>query len=188
MFWVCSYLIQTRGNVLCLFLIHWKELGDHIQGTHAQRVKTILGEGDYIVELYIVDPDLPGKTLSPSIPDSGKSGSDCICGSIRKKNQYLCELVTTLPHPHYSGDLQLWLMQLWLIESMSHRCIQLWLIDSMSHSCMSHSCRSPEYRTLIYRSPECSGKGFCPVNRGTDTEHYRGIDSMSHSCMSHSCR
>eukprot|EP00116_Pleurobrachia_bachei_P001430 sb/3461692/ len=32
--------------------------------------------------------------------------------------------------------LQLWLMQLWLIESMSHRCIQLWLIDSMSHRCL----------------------------------------------------
>eukprot|EP00116_Pleurobrachia_bachei_P014707 sb/3474969/ len=34
------------------------------------------------------------------------------------------------------GDLQLWLMQLWLIESMSHRCIQLWLIDAMSHRCL----------------------------------------------------
>eukprot|EP00116_Pleurobrachia_bachei_P000230 sb/3460492/ len=38
--------------------------------------------------------------------------------------------------------LQLWLMQLWLIESMSHSCMHLWLIDSMSHSCMSHSCSS----------------------------------------------
>eukprot|EP00116_Pleurobrachia_bachei_P013357 sb/3473619/ len=25
------------------------------------------------------------------------------------------------------GDLQLWLMQLWLKDSFSHRCIQLWL-------------------------------------------------------------
>eukprot|EP00116_Pleurobrachia_bachei_P004686 sb/3464948/ len=32
--------------------------------------------------------------------------------------------------------LQLWFMQLWLIESMSQRCIQLWLIDSMSHRCL----------------------------------------------------
>eukprot|EP00116_Pleurobrachia_bachei_P008760 sb/3469022/ len=48
----------------------------------------------------------------------------------------------TEPGYAHHDYLQLWLMQLWLIESMSHRCIQLWLIDSMSHSCMSHSCRT----------------------------------------------
>eukprot|EP00116_Pleurobrachia_bachei_P000762 sb/3461024/ len=53
------------------------------------------------------------------------------------------------------GDLQLWLMQLWLIESMSHSCMHLWLIDSMSHSCMSHSCRqfdrpfNTKYRVVV---------------------------------------
>eukprot|EP00116_Pleurobrachia_bachei_P017083 sb/3477345/ len=31
-----------------------------------------------------------------------------------------------------NGDLQLWLMQLWLKESISHRCMQLWLKDSFS--------------------------------------------------------
>eukprot|EP00116_Pleurobrachia_bachei_P005771 sb/3466033/ len=34
------------------------------------------------------------------------------------------------------GDLQLWLMQLWLKESISHRCMQLWLKDSFSHRCI----------------------------------------------------
>eukprot|EP00116_Pleurobrachia_bachei_P007711 sb/3467973/ len=60
--------------------------------------------------------------------------------------EYYLTVTTTGPLKHLSNTdpldyLQLWLMQLWLIESMSHRCIQLWLIDSMSHSCMSHSCR-----------------------------------------------
>eukprot|EP00116_Pleurobrachia_bachei_P005765 sb/3466027/ len=34
------------------------------------------------------------------------------------------------------GDLQLWLMQLWLKEYISHRCMQLWLKDSFSHRCI----------------------------------------------------
>eukprot|EP00116_Pleurobrachia_bachei_P004428 sb/3464690/ len=34
------------------------------------------------------------------------------------------------------GDLQLWLMQLWLKESISHRCMQLWLKESFSHRCI----------------------------------------------------
>eukprot|EP00116_Pleurobrachia_bachei_P009319 sb/3469581/ len=32
--------------------------------------------------------------------------------------------------------LQLWLMQLWLKESISHRCMQLWLKESFSHRCI----------------------------------------------------
>eukprot|EP00116_Pleurobrachia_bachei_P009928 sb/3470190/ len=99
----------------------------------------------------------------------------------------------------YICDLQLWLMQLWLIESMSHRCIQLWLIDSMSHSCMSHSCRSPIWCYIIFNLREIESTHRKWVSSRTNIEgegervreserEGERRNSMSHSCMSHSCR
>eukprot|EP00116_Pleurobrachia_bachei_P005358 sb/3465620/ len=80
--------------------------------------------------------------------------------------------------PTRNGDLQLWLMQLWLKESISHRCMQLWLKESFSHRCIQlwlkeiHSCMHLWLKDSFSHS--CI--------------HLWLIDSFSHSCISHSCR